>query len=72
MRARGHEGGGKGRIRPPPPRLRGEGERGGGEVRVRRGRDCAGREKREISRHNNGGGLTGEDNITRAEDKFTD
>jgi hypothetical protein len=52
------------------------GERGaaarGGEGREKRGRGCAGREKRRISMHNNGGGLIGEEDLTGAEDKFAD
>jgi hypothetical protein len=35
------------------------------EGREKRGRDCAGREKRRISMHNNVGGLTREEDIRR-------
>jgi hypothetical protein len=52
----------------------GEGALPPGKETERRGRHCANRNRRNKKNPmcNNGGGLTGEDDLTEAEDKFVD
>jgi hypothetical protein len=45
---------------------------GAGKGREKRGMGCAGERETKNPLHTNGGGLTGEDDLTEAEDNFTD